>query len=70
MKKKKKLKFCIRETLNLSMCADNSIVSKKLNKKFESNLEHIPALKALRGADPEQNAGTINECNLEHPLIF
>ena len=60
----------ILETLTLSTCADNSIVSKKLNKTFVFNLEHVPVLKALRRADPEQNARTIHESNSEHLLVL
>ena len=63
-------KSCIRETLTLLTCADNRIVSKKLNKIFGSNLEHLRIFKALRGADPEQNAGTIHEPNREDLPIF
>ena len=55
----------------LSTCADNRIVSKKFKKNtFWSNLEHFPVFKALRRADPEQNAGMINESNPEHLLVF
>ena len=39
----------IQDTLTLLTCADNSIVSKKLNKIFGSDLEHLPVFKALRG---------------------
>ena len=53
------------------MFADDSIVSKKLNKKhFGPIWNTSPVFKALRGADPEQNAGTIHESNPEHLLVF
>ena len=52
------------------MCADNSIVSKKLNKIFWPDLERLPICKALCRADPEQNAGTINKSNPEHMGII
>ena len=45
-------KSWIYETLTLSMCADNSIVSKKYI--FGSNLEHLPVFKPLRESNPEQ----------------
>ena len=52
-----------------STCADNNIVSKKLNKTFGSNLEHLPVFKAISGADPEQNAGMNHEYNPENLLV-
>ena len=64
------LKSHIQETLTLLTCADNSIVSKKVNKTFGSNLERTPILRALLGANPEQDAGTIQESNSEHPIVF
>ena len=45
-------------------------MSKKLTKTFGSNFEHLPVFKALRGANVEQNAGTIHESNAEHFLVF
>ena len=51
------------KTLALSKCADNSIVSKKLNKKCGSNFGLLPVFKALCRAVPEQNAGPIHEFN-------
>ena len=45
-------------------------MSKKLNKTFGSDLEHLPIFKALLVADPEQNAGTIHESNPEHLLVL
>ena len=56
-------KFCILETLTLSTCADNSFMSKKLNKTFGSNMEHLSVFKALHKADLEQKARTIQESN-------
>ena len=44
-------KFLIRETLTLSTCADNIIVSKTKN-ILKSDLEHLPIFKALCGDDP------------------
>ena len=61
---------CIRETLALLTCADNSIVSNKLNKTVGSDLEHLPIFKALSGADPKQNGGPIYKFNPEHLLVF
>ena len=49
---KKRQKLCIREALTLSMCADNIIVSKKVNKLFGSDLEHLYLFKALQEDDP------------------
>ena len=37
---------------------------------FWFDLEHLPAFKAPRGADPEQNAWTITEFNPELLLVF
>ena len=54
------VKSRIRETLTLLTCADNSNVSKKINKKFGSNLELLPVLKALCRDDLEGNAGIIH----------
>ena len=59
----------IRETLTLSTGADNSIVKKQKN-TFGSDLEHLPVFKALRRADPEQNAGTIHKSKPEHLLVL
>ena len=42
----------------------------KTNKTFGSDLEHLPGFEALHVADPEQNAGMINESNLKHFLVF
>ena len=39
-------------------------------KKQKKYLEHLPVFKARRGADPEQNVGTIHKSNPEHLLIF
>ena len=64
------LKSHIQETLTLLMCADNSIVSKKVNKTFGSNLEHTPIFRALLGANPEQDAETIQVSNPEHLIVF
>ena len=50
-------KYRIRETLNLLMCADNSNVSKKLTKKFGSNLENLSVYKALCGAIRNRTPG-------------
>ena len=41
----------ILETLTLLTCSVNSIVSKKLNKIFGSDLEHLPVFKCLRRDD-------------------
>ena len=57
----------ILETLTISTCVD---CVKKLNKTFVSDLEHLLVFKALRGADQEQYAGTIQESNKEHLLFF
>ena len=58
----------IHETLTLSTCADNSTVSKKLNKTFRSNLEHLPVFKALCGAirnrTPGQSTSPIRNTSL------
>ena len=43
---------------------------KKLNKTFGSNLEHLPALKALHWVNPEKNLGTIYEFNPENHPCF
>ena len=42
----------------------------KTKQTFGSDLEYLPVFKALRGADPEQNTGTIHESNLEHLLVL
>ena len=33
-------------------------------------MDHLPVFKALRGDNPEQNAGTICASNLEHLPVF
>ena len=38
--------------------------------KNRSDPEHFPAFKALRGDDPEGNAGTIHASNPEHLPVF
>ena len=60
----------MRETLTLSTCEDNSIVSKKLSKIFGSKLERLPILKALCRTHPEQNVGPIHESKSEHLLFL
>ena len=59
-----------RETLTLSMCAFNSIMSKYREFLFWSISRHIPFFQPLCGDDPEQNAGTIHASNSEHLPVF
>ena len=46
------------------------LCQKKISKTFWSDSEHLPVLKALCGADLEQNAGIIHESNPEYLLAF
>ena len=50
----------------MSLPAWNYPIVSKNKQKCGSNLEQHPVFKALRRADPEQNARTIPESNPEH----
>ena len=64
-----KKKSRTRETLTLSTCSDNGTVLKNKTKHI-SSIWNTAWFSSLYAGDPEQNAGTIHESNLEHLLVF